>query len=188
MAKEISEKLKQAQEILKTQTYQNNKAKLQRTQTEEQNRLADQQAHGTIADTVEDLGIQAGQALGLSPNTTTDYVMGAKDAAVNLFSSNEAIVEYYKNYDANRAKEEQKVNAVYSRELSQKQAAENNKLDMKEQKRLLKDAEKTVKDIKKDEKQGSKGSNETNYYNKAQSVLNAPESVMGTMADLFTLD
>lgn len=191
---EENENVKRAKRQLDSQKYENKKAKLQRKQTKQKQFLEDQQAHGSIADTVEDMGIQLGQKLGLSQDTTTDYAMGAQDAKINLLSSNKDIVEYYKNYDANRAKKEQQVNAVYSRELSQEQVNKSNEMDKKEEKRLLKNAKEDYKGTKKDEKKkGHSGSDseskgKSNLYDKAKSVLNAPESVAGTMADLFTLD
>lgn len=159
--------------------------RFKRQQQDEQNRLADQQAHGTIADTVEDLGIQAGQALGLSPNTTTDYVMGAKDAAVNLFSSNEAIVEYYKNYDANRAKEEQKVNAVYSRELSQEHAAENLELNEEKSKKKYKNDRKNIKNG--DNNNTISAEQAAARYQKA-AMLDLPEALSGMLGDGYSID
>lgn len=194
--KNESDELKRTRRAFESQGYENKKAKLQRKQIKQKQFLEDQQAHGSIADTVEDMGIQLGQKLGLSQDTTTDYAMGAQDAKINLLSSNKDIVEYYKNYDANRAKKEQQVNAVYSRELSQEQVNKSNKMDAKEQERLLNNAEddyenrkKAEKDAERDAKKKAKeAQREARYYDKAKSVLNAPDDVTGTIADLFTLD
>ena len=159
--------------------------RFKRQQQDEQNRLADQQAHGSLGDTVEDFGIQLGQDLGLSPNTTTDYVMGAKDAAVNLFSSNEAIVEYYKNYDANRAKEEQKVNAVYSRELSQEQAEENLELNEEKSKKKYKSDRKNIKNG--DNNNTISAEQAAARYQKA-CMLDLPEALSGMLGDGYSID
>lgn len=171
--------------LQRTQTKKSEKLKEQ--QFEEKIKLEDQQAHGSLGDTVEDLGIQAGQALGLSPNTTTDYVMGAQDAVVNLFSSNEAIVEYYKNYDANRAKEEQKVNAVYSRELSQDQQKENMKLSEKQSAQTYKENKKST--------YNAIAQNKVNRVQqaalrsqKAMNELGVIDALSGTFGDMFTID
>ena len=163
--------------------------KLTRQQFEEKSRLEDEQAHGSLSDELEDSAIVIGQKLGLSQKTTTGFAMGAQDAKVNLFSSNEDIVEYYKNYDANREKKQQQVASVYSRELSQEQTAEKLTLSEKQSKQTYKQSKKTLKnttDTNEAERAAKKAGERAD---KADSVLGKVASGIKTkVEEYFTLD
>lgn len=166
--------------------------KLSRQQAEEKEFLEDQQAHGSLGAELEDGAIAAGQNLGLSVKTTTGFAMGAQDAEMNLFASNEDIVEYYKNYSANREKKQQQVASVYSRELSQdqmdekltlseKQAAKNYKMSKKE-------FDKTEAIEKKNIEQSKASAKAKERAQKAENELGLSDIVSGIVKGEFTLD
>lgn len=159
--------------------------KLKRQQQNEKNKLEDQQAHGSLGDTVEDLGIQLGQDLGLSLKTTTGFVMGVQDAAVNLFSSNKDIVEYYKNYDANREKMQQQVNSVYSREFTQNRANEELKEKEKESKENYKEKKEKIKNG--DNNGIISAEQAADRYQKA-CMIDLPEVLSGVINDGYSID
>lgn len=173
---------------LKLQRKQEEKnEKLSRQQAEEKEFLEDQQAHGSLGAELEDGAIAAGQNLGLSVKTTTGFAMGAQDAKMNLFASNEDIVEYYKNYSANREKKQQQVASVYSRELSQDQMDEKLTLSEKQAEATHKLAEKKLKNTSEIER--------INYttqakerVQKAKNELSLPDIVSGIVKSEFTLD
>ena len=177
-----SSKLQRSQEVANE--------KLTRQQFEEKSRLEDEQAHGSLGDELEDGAIAMGQTLGLSQKTTTGFAMGAQDAKVNLFSSNEAIVEYYKNYDANREKKQQQVASVYSREMGQEQTAEKLALSEKQSKQTYKQSKKEQK-VSRKINEMSAAENAQARVNKANETLGLDgiTSDLANMAkDFFTLD
>lgn len=161
--------------------------KLTRQQTKESNFLEDQQAHGSLGDTIEDGAITMGQKLGLSEKTTTGFAMGAQDAKVDLFSSNEAIVEYYKNYNSHRKEKQQQVASVYSREQRQDQTEEKLKLSEKQSKATYKENKRELENSIKSDDVSAELQKAKNRADKAKSELNIPD-ISSTLKDWLTLE